>query len=393
MSPTLIVYRKELKEMLRDKRVRNSAIVMPALLVLGVLAMFGFISGIGEKQNQKITIVKSNNDLVKDLRGNKVQITEVASVEDGKKLIRQGKARLVLSFPDNFDESVKAGRNAKIQAYYDPQQTTGMIALRALEEQVDKLNEDVRNSVLEKNNISKESIAPISIEEQKVKVGGNDASEMLVSMLPYLIVIWAFYGGMGSAADLVSGEKEKSTLETLLIAPVGRSQVAFGKFFALMTICFLSSFSALVGFIFAGLSGAPLFAKLFPKGLGIGAPEIGTILLILIPTVAFFASLLIAISTYAKNPREAQSYLALVSFVVIMPAVFGQIIGFTDLSANWWIRAIPVLNTSVALREALQGKSTLFGVGLTIGVGAILALIGIRIAVSLFKREQVLVRI
>jgi ABC-type Na+ efflux pump permease subunit len=82
-----------------------------------------------------------------------------------------------------------------------------------------------------------------------------------------------------------------------------------------------------------------------------------------------------------------------VSFVVFLPAIFGQVIGFTDLSANWWIRAIPVLNTSVAVREALQGKSTVFGVGLTIAVGAILAFIGIRIAVSLFKREQVLVRI
>src|SRR5207253_577554 len=112
--------------------------------------------------------------------------------------------------------------------------------------------------------------------------------------------------------------------ETLLITPVGRSQIALGKFLALMAVCLMSSLSAVTGFILAGVSHFGAFSKLFEHGLGMGLPEILTIVLVLIPTAAFFASMLIAISTYAKNPREAQSYLAGVSFVVLMPAVFGQ---------------------------------------------------------------------
>jgi sodium transport system permease protein len=233
----------------------------------------------------------------------------------------------------------------------------------------------------------------VSLEEQKIQVGSSDTSEFLVGFLPYLIVVYAFYGGFGSGSDSVAGEKEKMTLETLLIAPVGRSQIAFGKFIAIAVICFLSSFSALMGVVVAGMSGLPMYTKLFPNGLGVNGAQFGTMLLVLVPTVAFFASMLLAVSAFAKNTRESQSYLAMISLVVLMPAIFGQFIGFTDLASNWWIRLIPVLNTSVSLREILQGKTDPTGVGITIAVGAVLAFIGIRIAVHLFKREEVLTRV
>ncbi|HTQ10083.1 MAG TPA: hypothetical protein VMI31_08445, partial [Fimbriimonadaceae bacterium] len=132
---------------------------------------------------------------------------------------------------------------------------------------------------------------------------------------------------------------------------------------------------------------------IFPNGLGLNAGQLGTMLIVLIPTVAFFAGMLIAVSAFAKNTREAQSSMALISLVVLMPALLGNIIGLTDLASNWWIRLIPVLNTSVTLRESLQGKPDPLGIALTVGVGLVLAAIGLRVAVHLFNREQVLTRV
>lgn len=393
MSPALVVYRKEMKELLRDKRVRSSVIIMPMLLVVGMLAMFGFISGIGDKENQKVTVVQTKNPLIDALKKSKFQISEAATLAKGKELIQQGKARLVLDFPPDTTAKLAAGKTIKIGAYYDPQQATGQIALAQTKAVFQTMNGAVEKAVLQAHSIPAAAVQPIQLDEHKVLVGKQGVNEMLVSLMPYFIVIWAFFGGMGTAADLVSGEKEKSTLETLLITPVGRSQIAFGKFLALMSICLMGSLSALAGFILAGVSGWSGFAGLFEHGLGFGPAEVGVIVLALIPTVAFFASLLIAISTYAKNPREAQTYLSLVSFIVIMPAVFGQVIGFTDLGSNWWIRLIPVLNTSVTVRDALQGKTNALGLALTVLVGVVLALIAIRIAVRLFRREEVLVRV
>jgi sodium transport system permease protein len=393
MNPTFIVMKKELKELFRDKRVRSNALIMPALVMLLMLSMFGFIMGVGDKQNQIVHVVQADNKLVQKLRDEKVQIIEVADIAEGQKLVREGKARVVLAFEPNFDSNMATGKVATVDAYLDPQQPTGGIALATVEKALNDLNSQAEHDVLEAHHLSPDSIAPGKILKKEVQVGKSKTSELLISMLPYLIVIYAFYGGIASGSDAVAGEKEKYTLETLLITPVKRSQIAMGKFLALATICFLSSFSALMGVVIAGMSKAQMYSKLFPNGLGINAGQLLTMLVVLIPTVAFFASMLIAVSAFAKNTRESQSYLALISLVVLMPAIFGQVIGLTDLASKWWIKLVPVLNTSVTLRESLQGKTDVAGVLMTVGVGAVLGLIGIRIAVHLFNREQVLTRV
>jgi sodium transport system permease protein len=348
---------------------------------------------LGDKSNQKVHVVGADSEIANYLRAQKFQVIPVKSLDEGEKLVREGKARLLLNLTPDADSAFESGTPKKIDAYVDPQQTTGQIAFGITEAALAEHNAKFASKVLQSKGIDPVSLAPISLDKHEIAVGKSNSSDLLISFLPYFIVIWAFYGGFGSAADLVAGEKEKMTLETLLITPVGRSQIAFGKFLSLATICFLSSFSALLGFIIAGVSGSNLFAGLFPHGLGFGAVQLLTILVVLLPTVAFFASMLIAVSAFAKNPREAQSYLALISFVVIMPAVFGQIIGFTDMASSLWVRFVPVLNTSLAVRESLQGKTNIEGIIITVLMGALLAFLGIRIAVSLFKREAVLTRI
>jgi sodium transport system permease protein len=393
MNPTLVVVRKELKELFRDRRVRTNAIVMPMFIMLLMLSLFGFISGVGDKKNQVVHVIKADNQLVKKLKEDKIQVLDVASKAEAESLIREGKARVVLEFEPDFDAKVAAGQTTPVTAYIDPQLDTGKIALGNVAEDLEKINAATAAAVLAKSHIPATSLAPAILQKKEIKVGKSNTSDFLIGFLPYLIVIYAFYGAFGSASDTVAGEKEKMTLETLLIAPVGRSQIAMGKFLSLATICFLSSFSALMGVVIAGSSHLPMYSKLFEKGLGLDGGQLGMMLLVLLPTVAFFASMLLAVSAYAKNTREAQSYMGIISLVVLMPAIFSQIIGLTDLGSKWWIRLIPVLNTSVTLRDALQGKSNALGIALTIAVGAVLAFIGIRIAVYLFKREEVLTRV
>jgi sodium transport system permease protein len=109
--------------------------------------------------------------------------------------------------------------------------------------------------------------------------------------------------------------------------------------------------------------------------------------------VAFFASVLLAVSTYAKNSREAQTYMGTVYLIVLLPAVFSQVLGFTDIGSQMWVNFVPVLGTTANIRQAFQGKTNLAGVGESILVGVVLALVMFRIAVYLFNREEVLVRV
>src|SRR5205085_493720 len=208
---------------------------------------------------------------------------------------------------------------------------------------------------------------------------GKGANEILLSLIPYLVVFLAFVGGVSAAADLIAGEKERNTLETLLISPVPRTKIVLGKFLSLASICLFSSMSGLAGILLASGMHLPGSAALFKDGAGIGPGAIGAILLVMLPTVALFASVLIAVSAYAKNTREAQTYLSIGSIAVALPSVFSQFLGFTEFGSSRWINAIPVLNASSAIRNALTGRLDATSLALTAGLSAAIALIGILI--------------
>ncbi|RYG41986.1 hypothetical protein EON79_19795, partial [bacterium] len=186
--------------------------------------------------------------------------------------------------------------------------------------------------------------------------------------------------------------KEKATLETLLISPVGRTQIVLGKLLALGTVCFLSSFSSLIGLALFALIKPAGSAKLFAGGLGVTPMAALVTVIVVLPLVGFFASLLITLSTIAKSTREAQTYLGLASFVVVMPAMFSQFLGLTEYANAKWVNLVPVLGTASNIRLALIGKTEAVSVLLCVISSLVLAAIMMTVTVRLFRREAVLGR-
>jgi sodium transport system permease protein len=192
---------------------------------------------------------------------------------------------------------------------------------------------------------------------------------------------------------MVAGEKEKNTLETLLISPVRRTDIVLGKFLALGLVSLLSSLSSLVGLVVIAAIKMPGSEVIFKGGSGVTPLSATIIILVMLPLVALFSSILIAVSSYARNPREAQTYLTQVSFVVIIPAMFSQVIGLMDAGSAFWVNFVPILNVANNMRLALLGKPDFTGAAATIGVSLVLAAIALTFTVKLFNREEVLVRV
>ncbi len=388
-SPIIVVLKKELLELSRDKRVRTSAIFGPTFLILILLFIFGSVIGsLGKPQGQKVHVVKTNSLILEALKKAKFNVITVATLEEGQKLISSGDARVVLDIHEPQNGQIV------IDGYLDPKQQTGEIATSMVQGLFSEASKQGLKKFLRMNNMPETVAEPIKFNRHEIQVGAKGgAGEMIVGLLPYLIVIWAFYGGMSVATEMAAGEKEKNTLETLLITPVPRTKVVIGKWLALSTVCFLSSASSLVGLAIYALARPPGSDQLFKNGLGLTTVSAGIILLLLIPLVGFFASLLLAISTYAKNVREAQTFLSLASFVVLMPAMFSQFIGLTDFASAKWVNLVPILNTANNIRNALLGKPDLTGVAITIATSLTLAAIATWFTVWLFNREEVLVRV
>ncbi len=392
MSPIAQVFGRELREMLRDKRVRTSAFIIPPLLIVGILFLLGtVISSIGKPKGQRIHVVRSQSPVLELLRKNEFTIVEVPTLAEGKRLVKDGKARLLLDFPER---AVDRPHQLRVDAYRDPKQQTGEMAFRIVSSLVAQQNKETLKAVLDSRGIPQIAQEAIKITETPIQVGDKTrSSDIIVSLLPYLIILWAFQGGFSIASDLVAGEKDKNTLETLLITPIKRTEIVLGKFFALATVCLFSSLSSLAGLAAMSILQVPATRVLFKDGLGVSPLAFLTILLVLLPTVALFASLLLGVSAYAKTAREAQTHMGLLFVVILMPAIFSQFIGMTDAANAQWVHFVPVLNTANTIRTALLGKADVGAVVATVVISLALALLALRWAVWLFNREQVLARV
>lgn len=376
--------------MFRDKRVRSSAIFGPIFVMFLMVGLIGFITKqVSKKDNLRVHVVKSDSPVLGALKKADLQIIEVPTVAEGEKLVKSGAARIVL----NAHPGSTPGQTV-IDAYIDPKEQMAQVTLGALQKVFSEANRQALKTVLQMKGLPSDADEIIKVVEKDVQVGqGGGPGEFLLGMLPYLVVIWAFYGGMSIASDLVAGEKEKNTLETLLISPAARTQIVLGKFFALATVCLLSSMMSIIGLaVIATLKPAGT-EVLFKNGFGVTPVAFLVILAALLPLVCFFAGLLIALSSYARNPREAQTYLSQFSFIVIIPAISSQFIGLTDAGRSLWINFVPILNSANCIRMALMGKSDPVSVVITVLVSLVLALLAVKLTVFFFNREQVLARI
>lgn len=393
-----LVMRREIREVWRDRRARGAVLIGPIFSVALMVILFGSIGKLFEgAAKSPIHYVAAStggrNALLEAFSKGGFRTVAVPSVEAGDKLIRAGDAKLVLVFPESPDAALAAGRPVRLEARYDPDEQRAKILLGSVEGAVTEANRTAVRALLTAKGLDPESASPLRLKTTEVRVGKAGASQVLVSIIPYLVVLWAFYGGFGIASDIVAGEKERQTLETLLTTPVGRRDVALGKLLALTVLCAAAATAAVLTLVILAALRLPLTADVFRGGFGASPVGLLVAVAVVVPLAAMFAALLLAISTFARNTREAQTYLAQTSFVVLIPAVFSQFIGLTDAGRSGWVSFVPVLNVANVLRLMLLGRYDAGGIAITILVSGVLAAAALAIAVRLFLREEVLTRI
>jgi len=389
------VFSKELREMFRDKRVITGAFLGPVILIIFLLTLFGFLDkAVKEPSIGKIGVVQGGekSPLIQALSlGLKAEVDVVPTLQEGRQRLRQSQVKILFHVvPRKIEGAAQEGQ--EMTAYFDRNEQVALIAAQAAQAAVQKQNSVMVQQSLQGAGLSPDLSEPVMFRIENESASRGLGASTIVSLLPYLIIIWAFYGGFSIVSDLVAGEKERGTLETLLISPIRRIEIVWGKFIALSIVCLLSSLSSLVGVLIVGILPIGLAKTLFPDGIQMGIGPILAITATLVPLVAFFSGLLLAISAFAKNMRECQTYLTLVSFLVLIPAIFSQFIGFTDLGKATWVQFAPILNSSVVIRDALLNKLNGQALLICMAVNILLALVMLRIVVRMFHREEILVR-
>ncbi len=396
MSPWKTIFKKEFRETFRDKRTKFGVILSPLLLTPALLGMMGsFITGMSaKKQTESYTIGVVNADKAPGLAAilRKVPHSSVQAMEAGaaEAQIKDRKVRIVVVLPPDGDTLTKEGRSAPVRILLDEGNEKSQSAAGRVEEAFTEAGAVLLTQRIKRLNLPEDFARPFKLAKEPIKSGGNMGMLIVSSLLPYMLTLACFSGGIYAANDSVAGEKERGTLETLLASRASRKDIVLGKFASVAAVCLVSSLLSIVGLIIPFFSGLSAYAWLVKGGITLSPMGVLVVLVMQLPLAVLFAGLLLAISTFARNQKEAQTYLGPVMILIVIPAMFSMVMG---AEAPITAALVPVLNASIIIKQALLSSYDFAFIGVALAASVAYAAAAVIFATRIFQKEGVLLKV
>ena len=393
---SLVIARKEFREIFREKRTLISVVVSPLIITPLLFAFLGtFIGGMTEKaktQQYAVAVVglKADSPTRKALEKiPNLTLTDAANQADAEKRIQAHKASAALLMPPDTEAKIAIQKSAPITILMNEGDDKSQAATGALERDFDALGAKIVARRIAERALPADFAAPFALKTQGIPGGSGPALAFLTMMLPYILILSAFGGAIYAAFDQVAGEKERGTLETLLVAPVSRRDIAVGKFTAVVGVCLVSSVLAIVGLAIPFYSGLKAYEWMAKGGLTLGPFALPVVLLALLPISVLFAGALLAVSTFSRNQKEAQTYLVTLMPLVMLPAIASMAI---DSDVGLAVAFVPVLNAAVIIKQALNGSYHAPFIAAAFVSSLLYAAASLFFVTRLFEKESVLIK-
>ena len=399
-----LVFQKEIKELLRDRKTLFFMIALPLLLFPLIFGGVAYFSGkaIEKAQDKVLTYTIIGAEFAPTLAGKLSQADDLSlntsaleadDVAGIKALVKSESVDFVLVIPNTYSDSVlKVGQN--VLTLYLNDAGLNMVQ-RRLNNIVDNLSESNRDQAFIElgiaEDIQKGLIEPIVIDKVSTADKRESIGEKIGGLIPYMVFILCLQGAMLPATDIGAGEKERGTLETLLISPIPRNQLVMGKF---LTIAFAGVTSAMVTvaslFVWGVMLSQGMAVELITEFMGaISALDFVLMFAMLIPVVAIFSAVLLSLSIYAKSFKEAQGYMTPLVFIVLIPIILAMLPGIKLEGIYAWI---PLMNVALAIKELIKGTMDYMAlIPIFLSTTAIAGLL-LAFCIQWFNREKVLFR-
>ena len=317
------------KEVLDNLRDRRTLVTMAASVLITPMLLLGVLWFISDRVQARADLIDSEPvplpvvgaehapQLMEYLRRHHIEI--LPPPEDPERAVRDGEHELVLVLGDDFGERLRSGAPAPVRLVRDSSagnlQALGYRQVRAALQQYSRSLGALR---LLARGVDPRSAAALAISTTDVSPPSSRAAAIM-TMIPYMLIIFTLLGGLYLAIDSTAGERERGSLEPLLCQPVRRSQIMLAK---LLACCLFSA--ATLALILAALALAFATAPLDTLGISIhiSASQAAIIFISCLPFCLLGCALLIAIASFTKTYKEAQSYLGFAMLVPSLPLLF-----------------------------------------------------------------------
>ena len=377
-----IVWMKELVDAVRDPRAVLYLIGLPLIFYPALLLALEYVAGslVGEPPTPPFVVAIDVASPAPALRAaiDADEAFVVRTTEDAVLDVIRGDAQISIEPLPGFGTALTEGRPARLNLYFDRSQR-GVVAIRA--------RLAARLAAYEAQYATGRDPGHLVVVETGLKESLGDI-QFMVGLFPYFLLVLVLVGAAHMAIDVTAGEKERRTLETLLVTAAGRFEILLGKALATMTASVTAGILGMIGFRLAialaqpMTGGDPLLLALPGRAfwvLGLGS----------LPSALFLSALLLLLGAFARSSREGQTYSAYLQMPIMLLALGSTWLGL-DRAA--FVYAIPLLGANLMQREYLLGSGSIVHAAIATGSTIVLGLVLIAVSARLFRQETVLFR-
>lgn len=417
------IFRREMLDILRDRRTIFMMIIFPMMLypLIGVVISQLLISY--QESARRVVVVNAgalpeqppllNADKTRfatelftepdDVSKLEVLVADTKSPwgDDTRRadLMREGQADVIVIVPDGLSGKIAAGQAADLEIVYNSADDRGKLAYGRVSDIVSRWKENVLIGRLKKDDKPSDYATPVKEKVRDVATARESNSQLWSRMLPFLLILMSLTGAFYPAIDLCAGEKERGTMETLLISPARRTEIVLGKFLTILTS---SLVTAGMNLLSLGITSSQFLGQIpertksgAPSPLqGFALPTPGTIFLaflVLIPIAAFLSAVCLALAVIARSTKEGQYYLTPV-IMAAFPLTYATLVPGVELTPFYSL--VPLTGTALLLKAMLAGR---FDQALPFVLPVLIptlayAWMALRWAVNQFESESVLFR-
>ncbi|MDA1206042.1 MAG: ABC transporter permease [Proteobacteria bacterium] len=341
---------KELLDGVRDRRSLFSAFLFPFLAPLFIYGLMTLVIQ-QNTETESITLPVINADAAPALVAHLKEAGFIIEAFEGdpEAEVAAKTVELVLSIPIDYQKTMAAFETTRVTIIHDGSRNDTSATVRQVRNLVRIYSSELNALRLVSRGVSPKLIRGLQTENGDIASDEQRAANFL-SFVPIYVLMAAFVCGLGLAIDQTAGERERRSLEPLLINPVSRLSIVFGK-------CLAASIVAALGMLItlAMCLGAMLMLPIDELGIrfSLKAQQVVGLIMAILPIPLLASSLQLLLGLFAKSFKDAQSY---VGFLVFIPVVPTLVMNFLPFATSFWMYFVPVFGQSIMMKEILGAE-------------------------------------
>ena len=379
------IYKKEMLDALRDRKTILLSVLIPILFNLALVFFFDRVFLADNVETYQVAVEENTDSLLIEWL-EEIDTIEIITSDDPNALIQNGEAQVAIKTDEAFSEGLANHENPTITVFFDPASQKASTAAGEINRHLETKRQQVITDSLADQDMDPSLLQPFTIAQETTSGEDDEMSLYMITIFSQLIlVLGVIMGEMSIANDLFAGEKERKTMEALLMTPVNRLHIVVGKWLAISSLGVISGIFSLLTFVL----GVMYFTEKLYEAMNIHenltffVTSLGAGLILFALLVA---SLLTIFSLMANTMKEGQNYMAPLSTLAMVPYFLLISLSPNELTEIHFL--IPFMNIFALIKQLIYGIYDIQSILYVVASSAVFIALTFGIAYTMFRNSK-----